>query len=136
VFGDGRLSVAIARQWMPSIFLRNVSPNTGHWLTLDLRVAGAVAGTRPAIGATARLVLPGGRIVSGQVDGGSGHSGKRAPEIHLGLGRELPHSDIDVEMAWRDRAGRHKRTVRLPLDRRHQIVLDHTTLAEATLHSR
>jgi hypothetical protein len=132
VFGDGRLSVAIARQWMPSIFLRNVSPNTGHWLSLDLRVAGAVAGTRPAIGATARLVLPDGRIVCGQVDGGSGHSGKRAPEIHLGLGRELANSDIEVEIAWRDRAGPHKRTVRLPVDHRHRIVLDQGTLAQAT----
>jgi hypothetical protein len=132
VFGDGHLSVAIARQWMPSIFLRNVSPNTGHWLSLDLRVPGAVAGTRPAIGATARLVLPDGRIVCGQVDGGSGHSGKRAPEIHLGLGREFPNPDIDVEIAWRDGAGPHQRTVRLPVDRRHRIVLDHGTLAQAT----
>lgn len=124
VLGDGRLSVAIARQWMPSIFLRNVSPNTGHWLSLDLRVQGAVDGTRAAIGATARLVLPGGRIVSGQVDGGSGHSGKRAPEIHLGLGREFPDADVNVEMAWRDATGLHNRTVRLPIDRRHHIVLD------------
>lgn len=132
VFGDGRLSVTIARQWMPSIFLKNISPNTGHWLTLDLRVQGAVDGTRAAIGATARLALPDGRIVSDQVDGGSGHSGKRAQEIHLGLGREYPNADVDVEIAWRDAAGLHKRTVRLPIDRRHHIVLDQRTLALST----
>jgi hypothetical protein len=132
VFGDGRLSVAIARQWMPSLFLRNVSPHGGHWLTLDLRLSGAVAGTRPAIGATARLLLPNGKIVSGQVDGGSGHSGKRAPEIHLGLGRDFAEPDVAVELAWRDGAGVHRRTVRLPRDQRHQIVLDHDTLAQAS----
>lgn len=132
VFGDGRMSVAIARQWMPSLFLKNVSAHTGHWLTLDLRVAGTIAGTRPAIGATARLALPDRRIVSGQVDGGAGHGGKRAPEIHLGLGQEFPASDVNVEIAWRDGAGAHRRTVRLPVDRRHQIVLDQKTLALAT----
>jgi hypothetical protein len=132
VFGDGRLSVAIARQWMPSIFLRNISPDTGHWVTLDLRVQGAVDGTRAAIGATARLALPNGRIVSGQVDGGSGHSGKRAQEIHLGLGREYPNADVEIEIAWRDAAGPHKQSVRLPIDRRHRIVLDQRTLALST----
>jgi hypothetical protein len=115
---------------MPSLFLRNVSPTPGQWLTLDLRVP-AATGTRPAIGATARLVLPNGRIVSGQVDGGSGHSGKRAPEIHFGLGRDFVETDVAVELAWRDGAGVHRRTVHLPLDQRHRIVLDRDTLAQA-----
>jgi hypothetical protein len=130
-FGDGRLCVAIARQWMPSLFLRNVSPNPRHWLTLDLRLPGSVAGTRPAIGATARVVLPGGRVVTGQVDGGSGHSGKRAPEIHLGLGRELRDLDVPVEIAWRDGAGTHKRLLRLAVDRRHRVVLDGAATAQS-----
>jgi hypothetical protein len=130
-FGDGRLCVAIARQWMPSLFLRNVSPNTGHWLTLDLRLPGAIAGTRPAVGATARVVLPDGRIVSGEVDGGSGHSGKRAPEIHLGLGSELRDPGIPVEVAWRDAAGTHKRLLRLSVDRRHSIVLDRAAITQS-----
>jgi enediyne biosynthesis protein E4 len=135
-FGDGRLCVAIARQWMPSLFLRNVSPNAGHWLTLDLRLLGAVAGTRPAIGATARVVLPDGRIVSGELDGGSGHSGKRAPEIHLGLGREFRDLEVPVEVAWRDAAGAHRRTMRLPIDRRHRIVLDGAATAQPTQSTR
>ena len=130
-FGDGRLSVAIARQWMPSLFLHNVSPNAGHWLTLDLRVPGAVAGTRAAIGASARVVLANGRVVAGQVDGGSGHSGKRPAEVHLGLGRELADREARVEVAWRDAAGTHKRTMPLAVDRRHRVVLGRDAVADS-----
>jgi enediyne biosynthesis protein E4 len=129
-FGDGRLCVAVARQWMPSLFLRNVSANTGHWLTLDLRVPGAVAGTRAAIGATARVVLLGGRIAAGQIDGGSGHSGKRPAEIHLGLGQQHVGADVQVEIAWRDATGTHKKTFTLAVDRRHRIVLSPDSIAE------
>lgn len=122
VYGTGQLSVAIARQWMPSVFLRNVSPNPGAALVLDLRVPGAVGGTRAAIGATARVVRPDGRVVTGRVDGGSGHSGKRAPEIHLGLGRVTDGATLTVEVAWRDVEGAHRRNLRLAPGR-HRIVL-------------
>jgi hypothetical protein len=131
VYGDGRLAVAIARQWMPSLFLRNTSPAPGHWLQLDLRLRGAVAGTRAAIGATARVVLSDGHVVSDQVDGGSGHGGRRAPEIHLGLGKAVPTPDVLVEIAWRDEGGAHRMHVRLAVDRRHRIVLGAGTLAQA-----
>src|SRR5262249_14235799 len=123
VYGDGRLAIAIARQWMPSVFLRNLTPNAGSAFVLDLRLAGALAGTRAAIGATARVLRPDGRIVSDRVDGGSGHSGKRAAEIHLGLGSVPAGASLNVEVAWRDAAGIHRRTFPLPPGR-HRIVLD------------
>jgi enediyne biosynthesis protein E4 len=113
VFGDGRLSVAIARQWSPSLFLRNVSGDVGRAIVVDLRVPGAVAGTRPALGAEARVTLSDGRVVTSVVDGGSGHSGKRAPEIHLGLGQGPRDETFDVEFRWRDAAGFHAKTVPL-----------------------
>ena len=128
VYGDGRLSVAIARQWMPSLFLRNRSPRTGHWLVLDLRLPGAVGGTRAAIGANARVTLPSGRIVHAEVDGGSGHGGRRAAEIHLGLGADAT-PQVDVELAWRDASGAHRRAVRLATDQRHRVVLGEKKLA-------
>jgi hypothetical protein len=130
VYGDGRLAVAIARQWMPSVFLRNASPATGHWLQLDLQRPGALGGTRAAIGATARVTLPDGRIVSDQVDGGSGHSGRRAPEIHLGLGKFAP-PQVNVEIAWRDETGPHRLNAHLAPDRRHRIVLGASTPAQS-----
>ena len=54
------------------------------------------------MGAAATVRLPGGRRLVAQVDGGSGHSGKRAPEIHFGLG----NSEVErVEVQWPDRSG-------------------------------
>jgi hypothetical protein len=105
VFGDGRLAVVIARQWSPSLFLRNETSEAGRAISIDLRVPGAVAGTRAAIGAEARLRLPDRRILTSSVDGGSGHSGRRAPDIHFGLGQVPANELFDVEITWRDETG-------------------------------
>jgi hypothetical protein len=129
VFGDGRLSVAIARQWSASLFLRNISPDAGQAIVVDLRVPGCVAGTRAAIGAEARLRLSDGRVVTSTVDGGSGHGGKRAPEIHLGLGRVPADQPFDVEFRWRELAGVKSRTIALTPGR-HRIVLGAYDAAE------
>jgi hypothetical protein len=122
VFGDGRLAIVISRQWTPSLFLRNLSPGVGRAIDIDLRVPGAVAGTRAAIGAQAQLRLPDGRIVTSVVDGGSGHSGKRAPEIHLGVGRGPTTQTFDVQITWRDERGVHDRTVKIAPGR-YRLVL-------------
>jgi hypothetical protein len=125
VFGDGRLAVVIARQWTPSLFLQNVSPNAGRAIDLDLRVPGHVAGLRAAIGAEARVVAPSqgkGAVVTSVVDGGNGHGGKRAPEIHLGLGQAPTNELLDVSITWRDASGERGETVRV-LPGRYQIVL-------------
>jgi hypothetical protein len=46
--------------------------------------------------------LPDGAKRVGQSDGGSGFSGKRSPEVHLGLGEP---GEVDVEVRWRDPKG-------------------------------
>ena len=132
VFGDGRLAIVIARQWEPSLFLRNISTNVGRAIDIDLRVPGHVAGTRAAIGAEARVRLPNGRIVTSVVDGGSGHGGKRAPEIHLGLGHVPATQLFDVTIAWRDFQGPHTSVFTLAPGE-HGIVLGAPATAE--LHS-
>jgi hypothetical protein len=131
VFGDGRLAVVIARQWAPSLFLRNISPDIGRAIDIDLRVPGFVAGTRAAIGAEARVRLTNGRIVTAVVDGGSGHSGKRAPEIHLGLGHVTATQVFDVEIVWRDGRGVQREVIPLASGR-YRIVLGERTTAEIT----
>ena len=131
VFGDGRLVVVIARQWGPSLFLRNTSTEIGRAIDIDLRVPGAVAGTRAAIGAEARVQLPDGRVVTGVVDGGSGHGGRRAPEIHLGLGHIPASQAFEVEFTWRDLGGLHTQTVMLAPGR-YRIVLGEQKSADLT----
>ena len=120
VDGDGRLDFAVARQWEPSDFYRNVANGMGASLELRLLVpvehpavasAAAVAG-RPAIGAVARIVRPDGRPLIGEVDGGNGHSGARAPELHFGLGTVPAGTPIRVDIAWRDTHGVLRRATR------------------------
>ena len=101
VDGDGDLDYAVANQWQPSTFFRNESRG-GHALVLHLRIGGS-----PAVGATARV-----NGMSAQVDGGNGHSGKRGPELHFGLGKE---KTANVEIRWRDRTGRvQQKRMQLP----------------------
>jgi hypothetical protein len=35
-----------------------------------------------------------------QVDGGSGHSGKRSPDLHFGIGN-IRDAEIQVDLRWR-----------------------------------
>jgi len=113
VFGDGRLAMVIARQWSPSLFLRNQSIDIGRAISIDLRVPGAVAGTRAAIGAEARLRLSNRRILTSVVDGGSGHGGRRAPNIHFGLGQAPSNEVFEVDIVWRDETGVRSESVSL-----------------------
>jgi enediyne biosynthesis protein E4 len=122
VDGDGALDFAIANQWEPSYFFHNTGKRLGAWLELAPRLP-AGAGTRPAVGAQATVWLPDGRRMVAQVDGGSGHSGKRAPELHFGLGRLAPGTPLRVDLRWRDGAGRvQSQTLRLTAGR-HTILL-------------
>jgi hypothetical protein len=123
---DGRLDFVLANQWEPSFFFRNLAPGTGAFLGLHLRHPLAAAANaplqtraghpgpdlhgRPAIGAEARMRLPDGRRLVAQVDGGSGHSGRRSQEIHFGLGQLAADAKLDVELRWRNRAGQPRQT--------------------------
>jgi hypothetical protein len=52
----------------------------------------------PAIGAVVKVRLSDGRRLVSQVDGGSGHSGERAPDIHLGLDHVEAGTLLKVEV--------------------------------------
>lgn len=126
VNGDGRLDFAFGNQWGPSYFYHNVSPHVGAFLGLHLLLPladqadatlrerpghpGVDLRGRPAYGAQARLALPNGRILVGQVDGGSGHSGRRSPDIQLGLGKLDANAQLDVTLTWRDIHGQFEQT--------------------------
>jgi hypothetical protein len=142
VDGDGRLDFAMANQWGPSFFFHNTAPRPGAFLGLNLRLAvgpGATGATvqhpgrprletpsRPAIGASATVHLPDRRTLVAQVDGGRGHSGKRSPELHFGLGRLDPDQTdkLRVDLRWRGADGRiREETVSLEPDRWHTVLL-------------
>lgn len=126
VNGDGLLDLAIANQWEDSELLVNRAPTPGAALVVDLRqpAAGveldsvlvlpgpgpAPVPSRAAIGAQLRVTLPDGSLRVGQVDGGSGHSGKRSHHVHLGLGRHEGLGALPTEIRWRDDRGRAHRT--------------------------
>jgi hypothetical protein len=59
--------------------------------------------------------LPDGKIFVAQVDGGSGHSGKRSPDLHFGLGHDPVPDKLKVDLRWRDPSGAlHRQTVEVP----------------------
>jgi hypothetical protein len=103
VDGDGWLDYAVANQWEDSLFFHNVSPQPGAFLGLRVRRANGTS----AIGAVATVYLADGRRLVGQVDGGTGHSGKRSPDIHFGLGSVAQDQLLRVEIRWRDQDGIH-----------------------------
>src|SRR5581483_5766184 len=119
VDGDGRLDFVLANQWGPSYFMHNESPHAGNFIGLHLLLPlepsssikdrmghpGSDMPGRPAIGAQALVHLSNGRLIVGQVDGGSGHSGKRSHEIHFGLGEVPIDSQIPVDLRWRSQNG-------------------------------
>jgi hypothetical protein len=127
VDGDGRLDFAVANQWETSYFFRNSSPHAGAFLELLPRLPAANAGTsgrtRPAVGAEVAVTLPDGRRMVAQVDGGSGHSGKRAPEVHFGLGSLSPTTALRVDVRWRDGQGRPRATTLRLTPGRHVLLL-------------
>lgn len=127
VDGDGRLDFAVANQWQLSYFYHNECPQPGNFMGLHLLLplekgkatlvepglshpVEEIPG-RPAIGAVVAVRLPDGRKRVAQVDGGSGYAGKRAPDVHVGLGTI---AEAPVEIRWRDPEGHpHEETFQL-----------------------
>lgn len=125
VDGDADLDFAYGNQWEQSFFYRNDGPAPGRGLSLALSLPVGEDGRRtlPAIGASATVVLPDGRRLVGQVDGGSGHSGKKSPELHFGLGRLPAAATVAVEVEFRDRSGAVRRERHQLEPGRHTLVL-------------
>lgn len=125
VDGDGLLDFAAANQWEDSFFYRNQTAPLNGFLQLYLLLPanGEAANEtrvfsghpsrelrgRYAIGAAASLHLPDGKRMAQQVDVSNGHSGKRSPELHFGLGRTAASATVAIDLAWRDVNGAVRR---------------------------
>jgi len=125
--GDGRLDFAVARQYGDPIFYHNETPTPGGSLDLSLiHEEPATTGTAPApgspvIGAEIVVTTADGTKYVDRVDGGSGHSGKRSSEVHIGLGSAV--GPVQAHLKWRDRQGAvHQQELKLSQGR-HSLVL-------------
>ena len=120
VDGDGDLDFAVANQWGPVVFYRNQSPRAGRSLGLRVMLPadgaagpGGAPAMRPAVGATVIVKTPDGRRFTSFVDGGNGHTGRRSPDVHVGVGPVAADAALETTIVWRDRAGRHEQTTTL-----------------------
>ena len=117
---DGRLDYIEARQYAAPEFHRNTSRAaqgngfiglSPRFLVADdagvarvttiAEAAQAQVRSRPAVGARVAIRLSDGRTFSAEVDGGNGHSGKRSPDIHVGLGHVAPGTRAELVVTWR-----------------------------------
>ncbi|MGW4461204.1 CRTAC1 family protein [Micromonospora sp. NPDC004704] len=120
VNADGSQDFAVARQWGPPAYYRNTKPAEGNFLGLRLHrpVAGATPGAAgpigtPAYGAQVKIKTADGRTQVAQLDGGSGHSGKRSFDVFFGLGDEA-NKPVSAELCWLDLNGTmHMQTLNL-----------------------
>ncbi|MCU6501679.1 CRTAC1 family protein [Rugamonas sp. A1-17] len=134
---DGRLDYVEARQFAAAEFHHNVSAvaSGNSFIGLSPRFLINVVGnapaapmaldlaqkmtarSRPALGTTVDITLSDGRHFRAEVDGGNGHSGKRSPDIHIGLGKVQPGTTADLVFHWRsyDAKTETARYARVPL---------------------
>jgi hypothetical protein len=118
--GTGRLDFAISRQFGAPAFYANTETNLGDYLDLNLvrpstdgqANTGLEGVGTPAYGATV-TVTAGGKTQISQLDGGSGHTGKRSFDVHFGFGMYM--GPVQVHLQWRDTQGElHTQDMQLP----------------------
>lgn len=93
---DGRLDLLVVNRRAPLEVWQNATPDTGHWLSLDLRMAGP--NTR-SVGAFAELRLPDGRVLTQERTVGGGHASGEMGPLHFGLGAA---TQAEVRVIWPD----------------------------------
>jgi hypothetical protein len=119
--GTGLLDFAVARQWGPPAFYKNLAPHPGDYLNLNLyrpttdsdSGMGLESKTgSPAYGATVTATTEDGKTQIAELDGGGGHGGFRSFDVHFGLGASM--GMVSVHIQWRDTAGAvHQQALKL-----------------------
>ena len=116
---DGSLDLIVSNMWGPASYYHNEHPVAGSSLSLNLLlpISREFSGEtivyqgkqrsempgRAAVGAAVTVTRSDGKMLTRQVDGGNGHSGKRSPELHFGLGDS--QEVVKVKIRWRDQQG-------------------------------
>jgi len=116
--GDGRLDAVVSVLGERPEFWRNISPDAGHWL--DLNLIGSTS-NRDGIGAKVRM----GRQ-SNEMTSSMGYASSSLAPVHFGLGAQ---TDVaDVEITWSKGIVQHLRHVKTDqvLTVREELQQDHT----------
>jgi enediyne biosynthesis protein E4 len=95
LFNDGKLDVVINVLDGHPALLRNVSPDTHHWI--ELKLVGGAKSPRDAVGATVYLTS-GGKRQRGDVISGASYASTHDLRVHFGLG-DATTIDL-VEVRW------------------------------------
>jgi hypothetical protein len=114
---DGRMDFVLANQWGDSFVYWNQSPlSHGHFIGVRVMRSVGHAAIRaelwpdissteealtPLIGARVRLKEGARFLQSTVVDGGNGHSGRRAAEVHFGVSDQDAVKPLFVSIEWR-----------------------------------
>ena len=93
--GDGRLDLVVMNRRAPMELYRNVTPETGNWLTVTLAQPGSNVN---AVGAVVSVETDAG-TQSQQLTVGGGHAGGSALPLHFGLG---DMKEAEVTVTWPD----------------------------------
>ncbi|HEX8345408.1 MAG TPA: CRTAC1 family protein [Actinoplanes sp.] len=130
--GTGFQDLAIARQWGPPVFYHNEHPSGNAFVGLRLYrpATGAPTGTNPvgtpAYGAVVKFTDSDGQVQVVQLDGGSGHSGKRSFDVFHGLGDS--RDPVSAEIRWRDLTGQVQQQTLILEPGWHDLMLDGTAM--------
>jgi hypothetical protein len=94
---DGRMDVIVASVGAPLLAYHDVTPNSGHWVGLDLI---GPPGMRTPYGAKVLLHRDDGKTPMRELYPANGFRGQNDPRVHFGLGsiERVP----DVEVRWPD----------------------------------
>src|SRR5438309_3344162 len=93
LFNNGKLDVVINVLDGQPALLRNVSPDTHHWV--ELKLVGGPKSPRDAIGATVFLTA-GGQRQRGDVVSGGSYGSTHDPRLHFGLGDATTVDGVEV----------------------------------------
>jgi hypothetical protein len=93
LFNDGKIDVVINQLDGVPVLLRNVNPDTNHWIGFSL--VGGPRSPRDAVGATVYLTSAGMRQRGDIISGGS-YASSNDPRVHFGLGDSARLDAIEI----------------------------------------
>ena len=93
LFNDGKIDVVINNMDSTPTLLRNVNPDTHHWI--ELRLVGGAKSPRDAVGASVYLITGTKRQRADVISGGS-YASSNDFRVHFGLGDSTKITSIEI----------------------------------------